>query len=144
MRLMAVDHGQKRIGVAISDSTGTISYPLTVMEHESMKSDAARVVELADSNAVERIIVGKSFDDEGNPNAAGRRAERFAEELRSHTKVPVEMWDESLTTQDARTVRLKLGGSRRKRTGHQDSLAAALILQSYLDSNSYPSAKSGD
>ncbi|MBM3125961.1 MAG: Holliday junction resolvase RuvX [Chloroflexi bacterium] len=144
MRLMAVDHGEKRIGVAISDSTGTISYPLAEVGHTSRKGDAARILELADSHAVERIIVGQSFDEEGNPNPAGRRAERFAEELRSHTKVPVEMWDESLTTQDARTVRLKLGGSRKKRAGHQDSLAAALILQSYLDSKSYHSTTAGE
>jgi putative Holliday junction resolvase len=131
---MAVDHGEKRIGLALSDLTGTIANPLTVIEHVARAVDAAQVAALATEHSVSCIVVGQSFDEEGRPNAAGRAAARFAEALRVQTSIPVELWDESLSTFDARASRIELGVSRKKRAGHHDSLAAVVILQSYLDS----------
>jgi putative holliday junction resolvase len=81
------------------------------------------------------IVVGQSYDDDGNPNPAGRRAGRFADELRNQTNIPIEMWDESFSTQSARAARVELGVSRKKRAGHQDEFAAVVILQSYLEAN---------
>ncbi len=133
MRILCVDHGEKRIGLAVSDSTGTIASPLTVINHVARAVDAAQVAELASEQGAEKIIVGQSFDEEGNPNAAGRAAARFAEALRAQTSQPVEMWDESLSTQDARAARIQSGASRKRRVGHHDSLAAVVILQSYLE-----------
>lgn len=133
MRILAVDHGEKRIGLALSDETGTIAAPLKVIEHISRTIDAAQVAEVAAQNEAGLILVGQSFDEEGNPNPAGRRAGRFAEELRNQTDIPIEMWDESFSTQDARRARIELGVSRKKRAGHQDAFAAAVILQSYLE-----------
>ncbi|MCL4528890.1 MAG: Holliday junction resolvase RuvX [Chloroflexi bacterium] len=133
MRILAVDHGEKSIGLAISDSTGTIANPLKVIEHVSRVIDAAQVSELAAQNQVELIIVGQSFDEEGRPNLAGRRAARFAEALKMQTQIPIVLWDESFSTQDARAARIELGVSRKKRAGHLDELAAAMILQSYLE-----------
>lgn len=135
MRILCVDHGEKRIGLALSDSTATIANPLTVLEHVSRAVDAAQVAALAAEHEVVRIIVGQSFDEEGHPNAAGRSAARFAEALRLQTSLPVEMWDESLSTQDVRVSRIELGVSRKKRAGHHDALAAVVILQSYLEAN---------
>lgn len=134
MRILAVDHGEKRIGLALSDPTATLASPLKVIEHVSRAVDAAQVAALAVEHAAGLIIVGQSFDEEGRPNAAGRRAARFAEALRAQTSIPVELWDESLSTQDAREIRLRSGASRKHRGGHLDALAAAVILQSYLDS----------
>ena len=134
MRILAIDHGEKRIGVAISDPTATIASPLTVLEHVGRAVDAAQVAALASEHDAGLIVVGQSFDEEGRPNAAGRAAARFAEALRAQTNVPVELWDESFSTQDARSTRVELGVSRRKRAGHHDSLAAVVILQSYLES----------
>ncbi len=133
MRILAVDHGEKRIGLAVSDLTGTIANPLKVIEHVSRMIDAAQVAELAAQNQIELIVIGQSFDEEGRPNLAGRRAARFAETLKTQTQIPVVMWDESFSTQDARAARIELGVPRRKRGGHLDALAAAMILQSYLD-----------
>ena len=133
MRILAVDHGEKRIGLALSDSTGTIASPLKVIEHVSRLLDAAQVAEIASENEVQLIVVGQSFDEAGNPNLAGRRAARFADELRNQTNVPVELWDESFSTQTARAARVELGVSRKKRAGHQDAFAAVVILQSYLE-----------
>jgi len=128
-----VDHGEKRIGLALSDSTATIATPLKVIEHVSRVIDAAQVADLAAQNDAGLIVVGQSFDEEGNPNLAGRRAARFADELRNQTKVPIELWDESFSTQDARAARIELGVPRKKRAGHQDAFAAVMILQSYLE-----------
>ena len=135
MRILAVDHGEKRIGLALSDPTATIASPLTVIAHVSRALDAAQVAALATEHDASLILVGQSFDEEGHPNAAGRSAARFAEALRLQTNLPVQMWDESLSTQDARASRIELGVSRKKRAGHHDSLAAVVILQSYLEAN---------
>ncbi len=133
MRILAIDHGEKRIGLAISDSTGTIANPLKVIEHVSRVIDAAQVADIAMQNQVEFIVVGQSFDVEDKPNLAGRRAARFAEALKVQTQIPIVMWDELFSTQSARSARIEMGVSRKKRAGHLDELAATIILQSYLN-----------
>jgi putative Holliday junction resolvase len=134
MRILSVDHGEKRIGLALSDPTATIASPLTVLAHISRAVDAAQVAALAAEYDAGLILVGQSFDEQGRPNAAGRSAARFAEALRTQTNIPVQMWDESFSTQDARASRIELGLSPKKRAGHHDALAAVVILQSYLES----------
>ncbi|HVN54318.1 MAG TPA: Holliday junction resolvase RuvX [Anaerolineaceae bacterium] len=133
MRILAVDPGEKRIGVAISDPNATIATPLSVITHQSRAQDAGRILQLAVETGVDKIIVGQNLDDEGLPTFSGRKAARLAEELRSQSSLPVELWDESFSTVDARQARLQIGVGRKKRKGHQDDLAAAMILQSYLD-----------
>jgi len=135
MRILSVDPGSKHIGLAISDSTGTIANSLTVFNHVARIADAAAVAELAKTNSAGLIVVGQSLDDDGHPTYEGRRAGRFAEALKTQTDLPVIFWDESFTTQDARAARVAMGVSRKKRQGHLDSIAAAILLQSYLDSN---------
>lgn len=134
MRILAVDHGQKRIGLALSDETGMLARPLLVLKHIARAIDAAAVAACALEHAAAQIIVGASYNEEGELNPAGRSAERFAEALRLQTDLPVLLWDESLTTQDARQTRLTMGVSRKKRSGHLDDVAAAVLLQNYLDS----------
>jgi putative holliday junction resolvase len=138
VRILAVDHGEKRIGLALSDETATIASPLKVIEHVSRVIDAAQVADLAAQNNVSLVVIGQSFDEDGNPNPAGRRAGRFADELKNQTDIPVILWDESFSTQDARATRIQLGVSRKKRAGHHDALAAVVILQSYLEANRQP------
>ncbi len=135
MRILAVDHGEKRIGLALSDATATIASPLKVIEHVSRVIDAAQVADLAAQNDVKLIVIGQSFDEDGDPNPAGRKSARFAEELKKQTDLPIELWDESFSTQDARAVRIELGVSRKNRAGHQDAFAAVVILQSYLEAH---------
>ena len=138
MRILAVDHGEKRIGMAISDPSGTIASPLKVIKHTSKVIDAAQVAELAMQNSVELIVIGQSFDEQGRPNLAGRRAERFSETLKTQTQIPILLWDESFSTQEARNARIDIGVRRKKRSGHLDDLAATIILQSYLEANRDP------
>jgi putative Holliday junction resolvase len=135
MRILAVDHGEKRIGIALSDPTATIANPFKVIQHVSRLMDAAQVATLAADNEVALIVIGQSYDEEGNPNLAGRRAAKFAEALKQQTQIPVILWDESFSTQDARSTRIEMGTPRQKRAGHMDELAAVMILKSYLDAN---------
>ena len=135
MRILAVDHGEKHIGLALSDPTATIASPLKVIEHVARLMDAAQVANLAAENDVALIVIGQSYDEEGKPNLAGRRAAKFAEALKEQTQIPVILWDESFSTQEARATRIEMGVSRKKRAGHMDELAAVMILKSYLDAN---------
>jgi putative Holliday junction resolvase len=136
MRILAVDHGEKRIGLAISDLTGTIANPLSVVQHVSRAIDAAQVATIASEQEAGMIVIGQSFDEDGQPNLAGRRAARFAEALQGQTDIPIQMWDESFSTQKARAARIQMGVSRKQRAGHLDEIAATVILQSYLDAHS--------
>jgi putative Holliday junction resolvase len=124
--------------MAISDPTGTIASPLKEIKNTSKVIDAAQVAELAMQNSVELIVIGQSFDEQGRPNLAGRRAERFSETLKTQTQIPILLWDESFSTQEARNARIDIGVRRKKRSGHLDDLAAAIILQSYLEANRDP------
>jgi putative Holliday junction resolvase len=135
MRVLAIDHGEKHIGLAISDPTATIASPLRVIKHTSRLMDAAQVANLALESEAALIVVGQSFDEEGKPNLSGRRAAKFAEALKEQTSIPVILWDESFSTRDARATRIEMGVGRRKRSGHMDELAAVMILRSYLDAN---------
>jgi len=132
-RILGVDPGDKRIGLAVSDPTGTIASPLRVILHVSRILDAAQIAQAAVEMDVRLILVGQSLDDDGNPSPEGRKAMRLADAVRQQTALPVEMWDESFSTQIARQTRIAMGVARKKRKGHMDELAAAVILQSYLD-----------
>ena len=134
MRILAVDHGEKRIGLALSDPTMMIASPFKVIKHVSRILDAAQVANLASENEVGLIVIGQSFDEEGNANLAGRRAAKFAEALKVQTNIPIELFDESFSTQDARATRIEMGVSRKQRAGHMDELAAVMILRSYIES----------
>lgn len=135
MRILAVDPGEKRIGIAVSDTTGTIASPLTVIHHVSRSVDAARIADLANEYQIGLIIIGKAYDEDGLPTPASRRADRLAEAIRQQSSTPQKMWDESFSTQNARQAQIQMGTPRRKRHGHLDKLAATVILQSYLDSD---------
>ncbi|MBT3336351.1 MAG: Holliday junction resolvase RuvX [Anaerolineae bacterium] len=133
MRILAVDPGQKNIGLALSDETATIASPLTIIKHIKREIDAAQVAAIALERDAKLIVIGQSLDENGKPNFEGRRSARFAKALREQTDLPVELWDESYSTQYARQARIQMGVSRKKRRGHLDQIAATVILQSYLD-----------
>jgi putative pre-16S rRNA nuclease len=135
MRILAVDPGEKRLGIAISDPSGTIANPLTVLKHVSRPVDAASIAQIAEQNQVGRIVVGQALDTENLPTLQSRRAAHLAEAIRQQTGLPVDLWDETGSTQAARAARLAMGVSRRKRRGHLDDLAATYILQTYLDAH---------
>ena len=133
MRILAVDPGKKNIGIAISDPSGTIASPLTVIRHIARAADAAAIAQLATQNTVALIVMGQSLDDDAQPTFEGRRAARLAGAIHAQTKIPVVFWDESHSTKAAQQARLAMGVTRQKRRGHLDDIAATIILQTYLE-----------
>jgi putative Holliday junction resolvase len=134
MIVLAVDPGEVNLGIALSDPTGTIAHPLTLLRHTSRPIDAATIAALAFEHGAELIVIGQTLDEEGVPTAQARQAARLAGAVRTQSALPVLLWDESGSTQAARQARRDLGVRRAKRSGHLDELAATYILQTYLDS----------
>lgn len=134
-RIMAVDPGEKRIGLAISDETGTLARGLCVLKHVSLRGDCAEIVHLAVQNKVVKIVVGNPIGVDGEETPQARHAKKFADTLAEIGGLPVVLWDEHGSTKEARAIRLEAGANRSKRRGHLDEVAAAVILQSWLDSN---------
>jgi putative Holliday junction resolvase len=133
MRILAIDPGERRIGLAISDPTGTIASPLTVLKHVSRSMDAAIIADLAHEHQAQLIVVGTSADEEGAPTSQSRRADRLANSIQQQCELPIIFWDESFSTREARQAQVAMGTKQSKRRGHLDALAATVILQSYLD-----------
>jgi len=130
---MAVDPGEKRIGLAISDETCTLARGLSVIKHESLRLDCLEIAKLANANGVKKIVVGSPIGDADEERPQMRHAQKVAESLAECSGLPVELWDESGSTLKAREYRLEAGVKRDKRGGHLDEVAAAVILQSWLD-----------
>jgi putative Holliday junction resolvase len=134
-RILAVDPGSKNIGIAISDPTSTIARPLQVVKHVSMLLDAAQIVQIATENEAKEIIVGLPTGGSGESIPQSRHSQKLAEVIRSQSEISVILWDETNSTQIARRSLIEINISVSKRSGHQDALAAAVILQSYLDAH---------
>jgi putative Holliday junction resolvase len=137
MRILAVDPGDLRIGLALSDESATLASPLTILQHTNRDDNARRIADLAAQHGAERIIVGQAFDEDGQPNLNGRKARRLAGALRDATSLPVELWEESDSTQTALAARRALG----KSGDNIDAEAAAVILQDYLEQHNDPSPR---
>ena len=133
-RILAVDPGDKRIGVAISDPSQTIAKPLVVINHSSYLRDAKRIAEIARQYEVVKIILGQNLYSNGEPTYQGRKAKRLAEILKSQSGIMVELWDESGSTEQVLRTSIEMGITRRKRERKRDDLAAMMILQDYLNS----------
>jgi len=134
MRFLAIDPGDKRIGLAISDPTGTIANPLSVLKHISRAKNATRIIEICKNYKVEKIIVGQSLDEDGIPTIQGRKAARLAAAIQVVSDIPVVLWDEYASTKIAKNAQIIIKSGKKKRKGHIDEIAATVILQSYLDS----------
>ena len=132
-RILAVDPGSKRLGIAVSDPQGVIAGPYGVINHISRQKDAENIVGFALNLEVITIVVGLATTSNGEISPSGRSAQRLAAVIQSLTDIPVVLWDESGSTIRAKETVLEMGKSRKFRRGHHDQLAAVLILQDYLE-----------
>ena len=123
MRILALDHGSARCGVAVSDPTGTLATPLGAVERPDTKRGLAALARLVEVQGAERVLVGLPLTMRGEEGEQAERARTFAERLERKVSVPVELHDERLTTRLAE----RTGGE-----GDADSRAAAHLLESYL------------
>ena len=133
MRVLAVDPGSKRVGLALSDPTGTIAQPLTTIPTGPRDTLASRLATLARQHEAVRIVVGLPRRMDGSFGPEARAARELAAEVRAASKLPVELLDERLTTAAAEKSLLAGGMRREKRRANIDRVAAAILLQSHLD-----------
>ncbi len=139
MRLMGIDLGEKRIGVALSDPSGTVASPLEVLQATGDDdTDVARLVALAERHRAEGFVVGLPRTLRGTEEQAAARTADFVRRLAAASGKPTAVWDERLTTVQAERALLADGVRRHARRQRIDKVAAALILQSYLDAHHGP------
>jgi putative Holliday junction resolvase len=135
MRVMALDYGERRVGVAISDELQLIARPFTTIRRE--KKRYAQVIdqirELVDENEVATLVVGLPLNMDGSRGAAVDRVERFISDLRRSVSIPVVAVDERLTSREADRMLREMGVGLRERRARSDEYAASVILQDYID-----------
>jgi len=135
MRVMALDVGDKTIGVAISDALLLTAQPRPTLRRKNVKLDVEAVSVMAKENEVHEIVVGHPLHMNGKQSAQSEKVARFADELRKAVNVPIVFWDERLTSFEAEQHLEQMGLNWRQRREHVDKIAAMIILQCYLDSH---------
>jgi len=131
-RILALDLGKRRIGLAVSDELGVTAQGLDTLERTNMREDLSRIASLVEEWNVSLILIGNPLRMDGIEGAQSGWVRQFAEKLESFTRHPVQLWDERLTTVEAERVLRESGISREKRGRAVDRLAAVILLGSYL------------
>ncbi|RAK06695.1 putative Holliday junction resolvase [Halanaerobium saccharolyticum] len=134
MRILALDYGNKRVGVAVSDALGWTAQPLATLEMHGHQELLAEIKEYIDKYEVEEIVVGMPYNMDGTMGKRAEITQAFINFLRNNLELPIQIQDERLTTSQAKNILLEADVSRKGRKKVIDKLAASLILQSYLDS----------
>ena len=132
-RVLALDLGQRRIGLAVSDPLGLTGQGLPTLERKKKRTDLEALRRLAEQHQAVLLLVGHPVHLSGRAGTQAEKAAAFAEELQRHLGCRVLLWDERLTTAEAQRVLRESGAGRAKRTAAIDRMAAVLLLQSYLD-----------
>ena len=133
MGILGLDVGEKRIGVAIANAEGLEAIPLTVLHRMGEEADLKAILALAEEHEVKRIVVGLPRSMDGSIGKQAQVVLAFCKLLSEHTDMPVDTWDERLSTVAAERLLSDAGVKREKRKARRDALAAALVLQGYLD-----------
>ena len=132
-RILGIDFGRVRVGLAISDELGLLAHPVETVPADNSRQMIARIAEIVRDKEVARVIVGLPRKMDGSIGPAADEVLAFVEKLRAQLSCPVLMWDERLTTVAANRALSEAGQTTRKTRGHIDQVAAQLILQGYLD-----------
>ena len=134
MPILGIDFGSRRLGLAISDESGQIALPLPPLESGGVKKDVAALVELAREREVEHVVVGLPLGLDGRRGSQAEATERFAQALREGLALPVTLLDERFSSQEAERALEATGHrGRRKKKALIDSVAATVLLRTYLE-----------
>lgn len=133
-RVLGLDVGDVRIGVALSDPTGLLASPLDTIKVKSWEQAIQRIVELVREHGVEQVVVGLPVSLSGHIGPQAQKVQDFIAKLESHLTVPVATWDESYSTVEANEMMREAGTRKSRRKNLRDAAAATVILQQYLDS----------
>lgn len=136
-RILALDLGKRRIGLAVSDPLGITARGLPTLERVNLRTDLGRLSTVIDDEQVTRIVVGNPKNMSGQEGRQSEWARDFAGRLADWTGLPVDLWDERWTSVEANRVLEESGMSRAKRRAQVDKLAAVLLLENYLDAQAY-------
>ena len=134
MRVLAIDHGTKRMGIAVSDPAGVIALPLEFIPAEPFNGFLERLKTLIQEKEVEQILVGMPRNMDGSYGPAAAKVQEFVAVLKETIAVPIRTWDERLTSAQANRMLLQTDMRRKERKQKVDQAAAAILLQSFLDS----------
>src|SRR5712691_2800724 len=134
MRVMALDVGDKTIGVAVSDALLLTAQPRSTIHRKNLQHDIEILRHLVDENEVHQIVVGEPLHMDGKESRQSQKVRLFAGELQKQLNTPIVFWDERLTSFAAEQHLEEMGLNWRKRREHVDKIAAMIILQNYLDS----------
>ncbi|MGE0644073.1 MAG: Holliday junction resolvase RuvX [Nitrospira sp.] len=140
-RILALDYGTKRIGVALSDELKWTAQPLETFERRTLDWDIAHIASLVTAHEVERVVLGFPLQLDGREGPAVQAMRAFEAKLEAGISVPIVLWDERMTTKAAEDLLIAADVSRKKRKGVIDRVAAAILLQSYLASQAPPSTR---
>ncbi|HKD44643.1 MAG TPA: Holliday junction resolvase RuvX [Candidatus Angelobacter sp.] len=137
-RILAIDYGSRRMGLAVSDPLGITAQGLATLERKNKRSDFARLERTLRQYEVREIVVGYPLRMSGEAGTQSEKVAEFAKALRQEFELPVHLWDERLTSAEANRVLREADISVRKRAAAVDRMAAVLILQSFLEARSMP------
>jgi putative Holliday junction resolvase len=134
MRIIGLDVGKRRIGVAVSDESGVCATAIEVVDRRSMKKDEFKwLTDLVDEYQGEEVVVGLPVNMNGQLGDSANETLKYVEHIKDKINIPVKTWDERLSTVQGERILLEADLSRKKRKGIIDKLSAQIILQSYLD-----------
>lgn len=132
-RILGIDYGERRMGVAVSDEAGIIALPLCVVPVRGPRQAADETARLIQEKQAGRVVIGLPLNMNGSRGPAAEAVEQFVAKLRALTALPVETWDERLSSRAAERILVEADVRRAKRKTVIDQLAAQIMLQSYLD-----------
>jgi len=134
MKILGMDYGEKRIGLAVSDASNMVAGSLKVLKRNGTRSWLGEIKAIVEQNKIEKIVIGLPKNMNGSLGEKGKEVLAFVKVLEKVVRVPIATWDERLTTVSAEKVLLQADLSRKKRKDILDKLSACIILQNYLDS----------
>lgn len=132
MRILAIDYGRKRIGLAVSDALGVMAHGMETLTRKSLRKDLAYLERIVQEREVSLLVVGNPIHLDGSPSEMSVEAEEFGARLAERAGIPYRMWDERLTSQEAGHMLRETGRSTNRESGGVDQAAARIILNSFL------------
>jgi putative Holliday junction resolvase len=142
MRVLGLDVGERRIGVAVADEGLRVALPVAVLERREMPADLDAIARLVQEQRAEAVVIGLPISLNGSLGPQARAVEAFGQELAARLSLPIEYWDERLSSVEAQRRLASAGHRGRKAKARRDAAAAAIVLQSYLDAQASRSAPS--
>ena len=135
MRVLCIDYGKKRVGIAISDPMGITAQAVGVFEPKKGEDIARRIIEIAEEKGAEKIVVGMPYNMDGTEGPRAAITRKFMKQLEANTNIPIVGFDERLSTMQAERAMLAADLSRSKRKKKIDQIAAQNILRTYLQAH---------